>query len=301
VHQLLTPRRPRPRPRRRSGFSLAELIVAFTLLAILGATFTRIMVSQGRFADQQNALRNARTVSRQGMNILVSEARMVQDSTGVDSVASDGKLIRLVIPYRFGLNCGVLGAKNVVSMLPVDSLMVAQAVYAGWAYRGTTGAYTLVPLGTAPVTSASPTQCTGSGSGQAQIKTLTLGGRAGDVLEVGPSVAAPTAPVGQAVFFYQKITYEFKASTAYPGWNGLYRTVLGGSTDELAAPYDTSARFKFWTAGASASVSAAPAKELIRGLDVVFVGRSGYTPIGKTAPAKTTVVASIFFTNVRSY
>lgn len=284
-----------------AGFSLAELLVAFTLLAILGATFTRIMVSQGRFADQQNALRGARTVARQGMNLLVTEARMVQDSTGVDSVASSGRLIRLIVPYRFGLNCGVSGAKNAVSMLPVDSQMVSQSQYAGWAYRNNAGAYTLVPLGTAPATAADAAQCTGSGAGQAQLATLTLGGRAGDVLEVGPSVAAPTAPQGQAVFFYQKVTYEFKASTAFPGWNGLYRTVLGGANDELVAPFDTSARFKFWTAGAATSVAAAPAKELIRGIDVVFVGRSGYTPLGKATPAKSTVVASIFFKNVRTY
>jgi len=276
-------------------------VVAFTLLAILGATFTRIMVSQGRFTDQQNALRNARTVSRQGMNVLVTEARMVQDSSGVDSVASDGKTIRLLVPYRFGLNCGVSGTKNVVSMLPVDSLMVQQAVFAGWAYRNSAGAYALVPLGVAPVTSADPAQCTGNAVGQAQIKTLTLGGRVGEVLDVGPSVATPTAPKGQAIFFYQKITYEFKASAAFPGWNGLYRTVAGGTSDELVAPFDTSARFKFWTSGASASVSAAPAKELIRGIDVVFVGRSGYTPMGKSVPSKTTVVASIFFKNVRNY
>ena len=226
---------------------------------------------------------------------------MVQDSTGVDSVAADGKLIRLIVPYRFGLNCGVLGSSNVVSMLPVDSLMAAQAVYAGWAYRNSAGAYALVPLGVAPASAADATQCTGSGAGQAQISTVTFNGRAGQVLDVGPSVATSLAPVGQAVFFYQKVTYEFKASTAFPGWNGLYRTVQGGTTEELVAPFDTSARFKFWTSGAATSVSAAPARELIRGIDVVFVGRSVYTPMGKTAPAKTTVVASIFFKNVRNY
>lgn len=285
----------------RHGFSIAELIVGFTLLAILGATFTRIMVTQGRFSDQQNALRSARTVARQGMNVLVTEARMVQDSTGVDSVAADGKLIRLIVPYRYGLNCGVSGAYNVVSMLPVDSMMVAQAVFAGWAYRNASGAYGLVPLGTAPSASADAGQCTGSAAGQAQIRTLTLGGRVGDVLDVGPSVATPTAPQGQAVFFYQKVTYTFKASTAFPGWNGLYRAVVGGTEEELVAPFDTSARFKFWTSGAATSVAAAPAKELIRGLDVVFVGRSSYTPMGKTAPSMTTVVASIFFKNVRLY
>lgn len=281
----------------RRGFSLAELIVAFTLVAILGTAFTRIMVSQARFSDQQNALRMARTVARQGMNILLSESRMVQDSTGVDSVASDGKLIRLIIPYRYGLNCGVVGAVNVVSMLPVDSLVNAQAVYAGWAYRNNASAYALVPLGSAPAASSSSTQCTTT----AQIKTLTLGGRAGAVLDVSPSVATPTAPVGQAVYFYQKITYEFKASGIFSGQTGLFRTVAGGSSDEIVAPLDTSTRFKFWTSGAATSVSAAPAKELIRGIDIVFVGKSSYTPMGKTSQPKSTIVASIFFKNVRQY
>jgi hypothetical protein len=293
----------RNRRRRRSGFSLAELIVAFTLLALLGATFARIMTSQGRFADQQNALRHARTVTRQGMNILLSEARMVQDSGGVDSASTDGKAIRLIVPYRFGLNCGVSGGKNVLSMLPVDSLMVAQAVYAGWAYRSAAGVYSVVtpaaPLGVdAPAASADAAQCTGSGSGQAQFRTLTLGARTGTVLDV-PTVGA--APKGQAVFFYQRITYQFKTSTAFPGWNGLFRSVQGGPTDELVAPFDTSARFKYWTAGAVASVATPPALALIRGVDIVFAGRSGYTAMGKTAPSMSTVVTSIFFKNVRLY
>jgi hypothetical protein len=280
----------------RDGFSLAELLVAFTLLAVLGATFTRIMVSQARFSDQQNALRMARAVARQGMNLLVSEARMVQED-GVDSVASDRKLIRLIVPYRYGLNCGLNGSANIVSMLPVDSLVNAQAVYAGWAYRSGSGAFVTVPLGVAPVTSTNSFQCTTT----AQIKTLTINGHVGEVLDVGPGVAAPTAVVGQAVFFYQKVTYELKASATFPGQNGLYRTVAGGSSDELVAPLDTSTRFKFWTSGAPASVSVAPSKDLIRGFDVVFVGKSSYSPMGKSTPAKSTVVASIFFKNVKGY
>jgi prepilin-type N-terminal cleavage/methylation domain-containing protein len=301
VHFMLIPNA------RRAGFSLAELIVAMVLLGILGAAFTRIMVTQGRFSDQQNALRSARTVSRQGMNILLSEARMVQDSNGVDSASADGKTIRFFVPYRFGINCGVSGTKNVVSMLPVDSATVAQAVYAGWAYRNNNGRYNrpsvAAPLGAdAPTTAASPAQCTGSGAGQAQIKTLTLNGRAGSVLDITPMTATTAAPMGEPVYFYQKVTYSFLPSTAFPGSNGLYRSVMGGSTEELAAPFDTSARFKYWTSGAAASVSAPPANlDLITGVDVVFVARSIYTPMGKTAPSKTTVVTSIFFKNVRSY
>ena len=289
------------RPRRR-GFSLVELMVSLTILGVLGAIFTRIIVSQGRFTDQQNAIRGARTISRQAMNILSSEIRMVQDSGGIDSASTDGKTVRLLVPYRFGINCGVYSGKNVVSMLPVDSLTLAQAIYAGYAWRSPQGAYTVVvpgdPTGSnRPVTSTDASQCTGSGSGEARVRTLSMNGRNGQVLDITPT--APSALQGQIIFFYQRITYRFAASTAFPGKIGLWREVQGGSNDELMAPFDTTARFKYWTTGATASVSAPPALALIRGLDVVLAAQSRYTAAGKTAPSRSTVVASLFFRNVR--
>jgi prepilin-type N-terminal cleavage/methylation domain-containing protein len=255
----------------RPGFSLAEIIVAMTIVAILGALVTRILLTQGRFTDQQMALRGARMVSRQAMNILESELRMVQDSGGIDSAAADGKAIRVLVPYRFGLNCGVVSSKTIVSMLPVDS----------------------------PAVTPDSLQCTGSGAGQAQIRTLTLNGRKGQVLAITPAQAL--APKGQAVYFFQRITYSFGASTTFPGQVALIRSVQGGATEELMAPFDTAARFKYWTTTATASVSAPPALANIRGVDVVFSAQSSYTPIGKTSPSKSTVVASIFFRNVRAF
>lgn len=289
--------------RLRRGMSLAELMVSMTIMGILGAIFTRIIVSQSRFADQQNAMRGARTVSRQAMNILSSEIRMVQDSGGIDSASADGKAVRLRVPYRFGINCGVLGTKNVVSMLPVDSLTLAQAVYAGYAWRSPQGEYTVVvpgdPAGTdLPTAASDATKCTGSGTNEARVRTLAMSGRTGQVLDISPT--APDALQGQIVFFYQRILYRFAASSAFPGKIGLWRVVQGGATDEIMAPFDTSARFKYWTSGATASVAAPPALPLIRGLDVVLAAQSRYTAAGKTAPSKSTVVASLFFRNVRT-
>ena len=288
----------------RRGFSLTELLVAMTIFAILGALLTRALLTQGRFADQQNAARASRMVARQGMNILESEIRMVQDSGGIDSASTDGKTIRVLVPYRFGLNCGVSGGKTVVSMLPVDSLSLAQARYAGFAWRNGQSRYTKIlpsaPLGAdAPVASLNAAQCTGTAAGQAQIRTLSLNGRSGAVLDISP--AQSSAPKGQPVFFFQRITYTFAASTLYPGKVGLYRTVQGGTTEEIMAPFDTLARFKYWTQSAAASVAAPPALALIRGVDVVFSAQSSYTPIGKTTPTRSTVVASIFFRNVRAF
>lgn len=289
---------------RRSGFSLPEILVALTVFAILGALVTRILLTQGRFADQQMALRGARSVSRQALNILASEVRMVQDSGGIDSAATDGKAIRVLVPFRFGLHCGVVGTSSIVSMLPVDSLTLAQAVYAGFGWRNQTGRYTTVypsaPFGAdAPAATADSLQCTGTGAGQAQIRTLTLNGRKGQILAIKP--AQSSAPKGQAVYFFQRITYRFATSTLFPGQIGLYRNVQGGASEELMAPFDTSARFKYWTTAATASVSAPPALANIRGVDVVFNAQSTWTPIGKTTPSKSNVVASIFFRNTRGF
>ena len=288
--------------RARRAFTIVEILVAFTVLSILGTMFVRIIRSQAKFTDQQNAVRGARAVSRQALNILESELRMVQDSGGIDSASANGKAIRAFVPYRFGLYCGVSSGTTVVSMLPVDSLTLAQAVYAGWALRSHTGMYTTIlpgaPLGAdAPVASADAAQCTGTGAGQAQVRTLSINGRAGQVLDVRPP---RTGTIAQPVFFFQRITYVFQASTAFPGQWGLYRTVQGGSTEELMAPFDSTARFRYWTRGATASVTTPPALGLIRGVDIVFAARSRYTPIGRTTPSKSTVVASIFFRNVRS-
>ncbi len=294
-----------PLPRAtRIGYSLAELMVAMTVIGLLGVAFTRLLVTQGRFADQQNALRSARGVARQGMNVMMSELRMVQDSGGIDSAATDGKAIRVLVPYRFGLNCGVSLGKSVVSMLPVDSLVLAQAVYAGYAWRSQAGRYTVVypgsPLGAdAPVASADDQQCRGSNLGQAQIRRVSVAGRSGLELDITPP--EPSAPQGQAVFFFQRITYSFAPSSAFPGQYGLWRSAQGGASEELVAPFDSTARFRYWSGTAATAVASPPALAEIRGVDVEFAGKSTYAPAGRVSPAKSTVIASIFFKNVRAY
>jgi prepilin-type N-terminal cleavage/methylation domain-containing protein len=290
VHRLLTPA--------RRGFSLVEILVAFTLLGILGAMLTRFLLAESRFTEHQNALRGARMVSRQAMNILESELRMVQDSGGVEAAAADGRTLTVLVPYRFGLVCGTVGGVTVVSMLPVDSMMLAQARHAGYAWRNRQGAYTTVMSTNAPTPSGVPEQCTGNDVTQANIRTMTLNGRAGAILDITPW--QPSALMAQPVFFFQRITYEFAASQAFPGSVGLYRTVDGGVTEELLAPFDTDARFKYWTTGAAASVAAPPDIALIRGVDVVLSARSSYIPASRGAPARSSLVATIFFRNVRS-
>ena len=133
----------------RRGMTLAEVMVALVLIGIVGAMFTKMLVAQGRFFNEQYGQRSARTVARAPMNFLLTELRMVQDQGGVADAQADGKRVRLKVPFRFGVVCGTAGGATVVSMLPVDSTV--SATYAGWAWRATNGSYTEVvasaPLG----------------------------------------------------------------------------------------------------------------------------------------------------------
>ena len=283
--------------RMRRGFSLVELLVAFTLVAILGVMLTQFLLAQSRFTEHQHALQEARMVSRNALNVLESELRMVQDSGGLEVASADGRTIQALVPYRFGLYCGTVGLKSVASLLPVDSLMAAQAVFAGYAWRSQSGEYNNVFTTTAPVASASTTQCTGNGAAQAGISTLTLNGRAGMVADLSP--AATAAVIGQPLFLFQRVAYEFKASARIPGTYGLYRTVEGGTSEELLALFDSTARFKYWTSNATASVAAPPDVALIRGVDVVLAARSSEVRRSTGSPATSEIVATIFFRNVR--
>jgi prepilin-type N-terminal cleavage/methylation domain-containing protein len=290
--------------RRPRGFTLIEMLIAMVVLAVLGVAMTKLLTSQGRFYDHETNLRKARSISRASSNILLSDLRMVQDSGGVDSASSNGRLVRIRVPYRFGLVCGTTGATTTVSMLPADSAEIALAVYAGFAWRAASGLYTYVapsnPTAAAPVAASTPQTCTNSGSGQAQIRTLSMSGRTGALLDLasnGPSGATQAAPV----FFWQEITYAFAGSAMYPGKVGLYRNVQGGANEEIMAPFDTSARFRYYQTGDDTSRTIVPTLKNIRGIAIVLNALSPNRVSDDSSGSRSKITTSVFFKNVRSF
>jgi len=295
--------------RRRSGFTLTEVVVAMIIMGIIGAAASRLLASQSRYFDKQTNVRDARRVARSAMNLMLSDLRMVQDSIGVDSVSTDGKTIRILVPYQFGLLCKVSGLAVTASMLPIDSATEAMSAYSGFAWRDATnsGQYVVVtpltPTGAdKPITSSFPTDCTGTGAGQANLRTLSANGRTGEVLAFG-SPTTVTGSIGTPVYFWEKITYSFAASSLYPGKIGLWRNVQysAAGNEEIMAPFDTSARFKFYVAGEDSSRTAPPAASSIRGLDIVLTGLSSRGVSNNTSPTSAQLVTSVFFKNVLSY
>jgi prepilin-type N-terminal cleavage/methylation domain-containing protein len=299
-----------PRMKALRGMTLAEVLIALVLIGIVGAMFTKMLVAQGRFFNSQYGQRSARSVSRAPMNLLLSELRMLQDRGGVDAAQADGKQIRLKVPYRFGVVCGTAGGETVASMLPVDSTV--SATYAGWAWRAADGSYTELvaadPLGADSLRDvtglAGEATCTAARIHKPIVGTAGGGTKTGRVLEVRPPSAA--APTISPMYLWQYVAYEFKASTAYPGRIGLYRIQADGTPGaqelELMAPFDTSARFRFFVAGQDTSQVDVPADlATIRGLDLVLNGAAGAPASSGSKPAVNRLTTAVFFKNVRTF
>jgi hypothetical protein len=105
--------------------------------------------------------------------------------------------------------------------------------------------------------------------------------------------------VGTPVFLIQRLTYEFKASAALPGRTGLWRTVVTtGQADELVAPFDITARYRFFLEGSDTAQNGVPTPVTrTRGVELSFDALSDRAPQGSSAPKKAQVVTAVFFNN----
>jgi hypothetical protein len=171
------------------------------------------------------------------------------------------------------------------------------AKYAGYAWRNrVTKQYAYVPaadtVGNAPVTpSSAPTTCTTT----AKIKTDTVSGRAWGPVDVKPQSPQAGVQPGAPVFFFQNILYFFGASNAYPGRIALFRRIEGRAPDELVAPFDAGARFKFFVRNVDTSTVTPPAVlDSLVGVSLVLTGSSPSTMAGRSAERSRMETAVLF-------
>jgi prepilin-type N-terminal cleavage/methylation domain-containing protein len=286
----------------RRGFTLIELMISLVVTAIIGAALVRMTLTQGRFMSQQEAWRSARSVSRSGVNRLVSDLRTVQAGSGLVAAAAGGQDFTINVPYAFGIMCATNLAAASLSLLPVDSAMYNAPGHSGFAYRNAAGVYTYVPGGP-PVAGAFGPTCTGAVPQPINAATggalpSINGSPAGQVIAVVGAIPN-TLQIGSIFFLYRTVRYEFKASVAVPGRLGLWRTlVTSGTTEELAAPFDNSARVNFYVLNSAVAQAAVPGSLAdVRGLELVLNGQSEETPAGSPAPKMVNLTTSVFFEN----
>jgi prepilin-type N-terminal cleavage/methylation domain-containing protein len=281
--------------RTHRGFTLVELLVGLVIASIVGASLVRMLVDQTRFIDHQEAWRSARSVSRSSLNRVLSDLRTVEAVGGMESAVAGGKDFTVRVPYAFGVICSATATAATATLMPVDSAMFSAPGFSGFAWRNSAGVYTYVTAGAALNTAGTAANCTGP-----NIATVAAfnGSPAGRVVDLGGTLA-PVPPVGSIVFLFRRVRYEFKASVALPGSTGLWRTVVTtGATEEIATPFDASARVRFYVLNGAVAQAAVPAPlSDVRGLEFALDGLSESTPRGSAGPMKSELTTSIFFEN----
>ena len=204
---------------RRSGFTLAEVMVSLVIAAHHRRCRSRnCRCGRTGTTTTRPTCRAARSIARSATNVLLADLRMVQDSGGVDLGGRRRKIDR-VSSCRTGLGSCAARAANIttVSMLPTDSAMVAASVYRGFAFRDSA---------TRPIHLRHAGQSDGerrsvdqpprrrsarvAATGQAQIRTVSVNGRTGDLLDLqipgsircpgslGPCSSGSTSPTRSA-------------------------------------------------------------------------------------------------------
>ena len=275
----------------RRGITLVEILVGMVILALAGLSVARIMMFQTRYYEHQSAGIQARGVSRGPLMRLVGDLRMVEASGGIVS-ASDTSFV-VHAPYALGITCtGVVG-NTYVSLLPVDSAMYAAPGFSGYAYRRSDGGYTYVESGSPLLDFLGDINLCNLG-----VVTTLLADRA-RIVKIPMSLASAPISLGTPVFLYRNIRYSFRPSQTVSGARGLYRTVLAtGATEELAAPFATTAKFRYYVKNSHTASAAAPADlSTLRGVQLVLDATSEWVPTGAKQKAASSFTTSVYFKN----
>jgi hypothetical protein len=267
--------------------SVSELIIGMVILAIVGLALTGTLRSQARYFDHQKTSNLARAVSRGPINRVVSDLRMVEATGGV--FAASPTQIDVRVPFAMGVVCGTgPNGSTHISLLPVDSAMFAGDGYSGYAWRGGDGSVFYDPN--------NKTKATGSLNVCTNVNIGVLS--AGKVIKIAPALPA-AASYGTPVFLFRNIRYTFGPSQMVPGTTGLFRTLLEtGITEELSAPYESTAKFRFFVGTSLTAQDAAPADlSTLRGIELDMIGLSERAPYGATAKERAPFVTAVFFKN----
>jgi hypothetical protein len=276
----------------------------------MGIGITRILISDSRFVSRQDAMLTARQASRAALNAIVPELSMVAD-TGVVAATRDSFTIR--VPVAFGIVCRAAGGGGrIVSFLPVDSVAWTTADTTGIYWRQRNGVYRRLYNISIAATSSSGDS---SKCGQDSVRLLA-GGRLikASGLTDTPCSTSTTLnytsiydcqPDSLAVaMLYSRITYKFAPSSDLPGRTGLWRHTQNGSSEELVAPFDSSARFAYLMGGPRAatltlrtSTVTGNGLDSIRGVELRLHGASEQAAQGTRVPEVFRLKTRVRFSN----
>lgn len=298
---------PTLRIRNRRGFTLTELIVAIVIGSALGAGLVKLLAAQGKFFDMQGAQRDARSVSRGALNVLLADLRMVETSrNAAGTVASSGitaassTSLTANVRYANGIVCNNAGGVHWVIWSPYDwrtmapSQADAEPTAPGIAYRNADGTFTYVAPGAASVSSVPGilANC----APRFRQPTSVSGAAIGALTSV--SGLPVTLAIGTPVFRYFPVTYAFAASGMVPGARGLYRRVGSAAAEEIAAPFGAGAGFAYFSLTDDVPSATVPSPlSSIAGIQFRLTGRSTADARATAQKVQVDLRPSVFFLN----
>ena len=260
------------------------------VLSIAGMAVARVVISQTRYFEHQKTAMQARSVPRGPLNRLVSDLRMVEAVGGVVYASDTSVVVRA--PYALGLTCTTVIGNTYVSILPVDSAMYDSPGFTGYAWRESNGVYTYVESGTPFLNILDLNLC------NIPIVTplLAPGAR---IVKIPIPLASPPLSLGTPVFLYRTIRYSFRPSVTISGARGLFRTVVAtGDTEELSAPFEPAAKFRYFVLSSRVPQAVPPADlSTIRGIQLILDGMSEHVPSGAQAKQSAPFTTAVYFKN----
>jgi hypothetical protein len=227
------------------------------------------------------------------MQSMLGELHMVGDR---NLVAATRDSLTLRLPYTFGMACQTSGGTTVATLMPTDSLMYASAVPEGLAWRDSSSQAFTDPALITGITVAPSTNVAACATDS--IRQIP-GSR---LIGIGGIGGVNIPPSGSLLYLYETVTYKFAPSADLPGRRGLWRKAGAAAYEEIAAPFDTSASFRFltgpWMAvDARTSFVSQAARDSVRGVELRLYGASVSTPEGRPAPALFRLRTQVAFMN----
>lgn len=272
----------------RRGFTLPELLIGMVVMAILGTALARILIDNSRFVSRQDAMMESRATARAAMQAMVAELHMVPDS-GLLMATRDS--ISVAVPYAFGMLCRTTAGVTTASLMPADSVMYASAVPDSIAVRSLTGGAFIRRVVTSVIASPIAADCTVD-----SIRVIP-GGRL-----IGMTIPGSAVASGSLFYLSQTVTYRFMTSVDVPGRRGLWRRLGTGAYEELAAPFDTAAKFVFLRGPymeiyPRTNLTTGARRDSARGLELRLTGQSITAPQGGSGPQTFDLRTRVAFMN----
>lgn len=272
--------------RRRSGFSLPELLISMVVVAVIGAALTKLILAQNRFYEKQTLQRDARNVGRAALNILNADARMIEESNSV--IAASATSVRFRVPWAVGIACNAV----TVAILPVDSVVYSESITqtTDIGVRQAAGNFQRVQA-----TGGTPL----NGISVGAAATCTLAGVTpvpGSTVLTVPALGAPSA--GTPIILYRELRYAIMDSQMVPGRKGLFRRIgLTGTNEEVVAPLDAASSFEYFTLNNPVPGLAPGNVAQIYGIRFNLIGASERNVGGSSTGEQASLVTSVYFRN----